>query len=612
MAAMPLQACGSCEGEMSLHQEPRAGANPDWQRRVIAFADLVESVRLLQHHETDVIERWRRFIGESRGRIVPQHQGRVVRTAGDALLLDFPTVPRALACAFDLNRELAAYNSGRAPDQAMVLRIGIHPAEVLLDIDEAFGAGVNLAARLAGLAQPGRVVVSAEAREQVVDGLHGWLRDLGLRYVKHVDEPVRAFEVQPLGLHAAPQARLPRTSDQDLRPAVAVVPFAALPPDPAYAAVGHALADDVIGALVLHPGLRVLSRLSTAALQDAVVDPATAHRLLGASYLLSGRYYVTAERVRLNVELCSLPDGQVQWTGSASTTVDAIFAGQDELVPHIVSNVGRQVLAHELQRVKALPVDTLASYSLFIGASGLMNSLERGTFGRAREVFEHLIDRHPRQAAPYAKLAHWYVFKSVQGWSEDAAADSAVALDLARRATDMDTGQAIALASEGLVRMNFHHDAAGARRLYEAAIAANPSEPHAWGNKTAVHSFTGEHDAACDSAQRALAVSPLDPMRFLFEAWAAMATLGAGRFDDAARHARASVRLNAVHHPAMHMLIAALWLAGRHDEARASATRYLELRPEARVSTRPLPVSGPQPVWGGEYHRALRAAGIPG
>lgn len=601
---------------MTGTQLPGPGAETVvWQaqrsRMAVLVVDMVESVRLMQSHEVDVIERWRRFVDEVRSTVLPGQGGRLVKSLGDGLLLAFPAAPQAVMAAFALHRIMQRGNDNCAPDALVLLRVGLHVCEVVVDDLDVYGAGVNLAARIASLGQPGDTLVSEAARDQLVDGLYADLEDRGPRFVKHIDEPVRVFAATPANAGEA-RARLPALPRQpDLRPALAVVPFDCMPADAKHDALGHAMADDIIAALARHPGLRVLSRASTAPLRDTQIQPSALHAVLGASFLLTGRFYLLGERIRLSVELCSLPNAEVLWTGNAGADVTELFAGQDELIPHVVSQVSQQVLAHELKRVRSLPMNTLASYSLFLGAGGLMNSLQAADFRRAREVLEHLVERHPRQAAPYAMLARWHVFKSVQGWSEDRSAEASAALAQAERALDIDPRQAMALASAGLVRMNYHNDIGGARRLYEAAIESDPQESHAWAWKTAVHSFTGEHEQAREAAARAIAVSPLDPNRFLFESWAAMAALGAGSFEEAVLHAQYSVRLHGLHAPSLRMLVAALWLCGRREPARAALERYLKVQPQARVGPPREPWLGHQPVWNGPFNEALTAAGVP-
>ncbi|WP_181179248.1 adenylate/guanylate cyclase domain-containing protein [Methylibium rhizosphaerae] len=594
---------------------PNVGdAAPRRERRAIVVADLAESVRLIHGREQETIERWLAFVGDVQHRVLPASAGRMVKSLGDGVMLTFDSARAGLEAALELHESIRRVNDGVDPEWLMLLRVAVHVADVVADDIDVYGAGVNIAARLAGLAQPGETLLSEAARDEVVDGLHAEIEDMGLRYVKHLDRPLRAFRARhakekssggttPGGL-CLPPAR-------DLRPALAVVPFVCMPASAVHDALGHAMADDIIAAMARHPSLRVLSRASTAPLRDRAITPVRMHRLLGASFLLSGRYYVLGERARLTVELCSLPGAEVVWSGSAMASIDSIFAGEDELVPHVVANVAQHIHMHELARVRSLPLESLASYSLYLGASGLLNSLEPSAFGMARRALDHLVERHPRQAAPYAMLARWHVFRSVQGWSDDEDAESRAALQQASRALDIDPKQAMALASAGLVRMNYHDDAEDARRLYMAATEADPLEAHAWAWRTAVHSFCGEHDEARACAARALAVSPLDPCRYLFEAWAAMADLGAGCCEDAVAHAQASVRLNALHAPSLRILVAALWLSGLHEEARAAVPRLKAVRPNARAGGMRAHISGSQPVWGGAFDDALRAAGLP-
>lgn len=573
---------------------------------------MVESVRLIHAHEQDVIERWWSFVEEARSVIVPAYGGRVVKSLGDGMLLTFDSASQATAVALGLHDSMGRRNRGREADALILLRVGINVADVVVTDWDVFGIGVNVAARIAALAQPGETLVSDTAREQLADGLHADLEDLGARFVKHIDEPLRVFRAAAPGSSVRPRDRktgLPRAPD--LRPLLAVVPFRCMPANPACDALGHAMTDDIGAAMARHPGLRVLSRASTDRLRDTDLEPKRISELVGASFLLTGRCYVNGERVKVSVELCSLPDAELLWGGGAATTIDALFAGVDDLVPHVVAQVAQHILAHQLGRVRSLPMDTLESYTLFLGANGLMNSLRASDFQRAREVLDHLVDRHPRQAAPYAMLARWSVFKSVQGWSEDPARESRAALEQADRALQIDPRQAMALASAGLVRMNYGHDTETARRLYEAAIDSDPQEPHSRAWLTAVHSFTGEHEQACATAQSAIAMSPLDPNRYLFESWAAMSFLGAGLFEEALAHAQASVRLHALHAPSLRLLVAALWLSGRHEKARALVPRYLEVQPRARVGEPRAGLRGDQPVWQGAFHDALAASGVP-
>lgn len=579
------------------------------RRWTVLFADLVESVRLFHDAERSVIERWHAFTLFVESDIATQHEGRLVRTAGDGLLMQFASSAQAVLAAQALHAGLARFNLGQ-PDAAVFwLRIGVHVADVVSFPHEIYGDGVNLAARLASLAQPGQTVASTQVRQDVADGVHATVHDLGLRFVKHLDEPLRVFRLDPPG-PSGPQRHGPATTT-DLRPTVAVVPFVAMPPDPDHDALGHALADDVIASLARHPALRVLSRVSTAMLRMPAPDLTHVREALGATFMLTGRFYVQGQRVRLSVELCELATGSVLWTGRTVGHIAELFEGTDELVPHIVTQVSQQIIGHELARARSLPVDSLSSYSLFVGASGLMNSLVKTDFDGARQVLEHLAERHPRHAAPVAMLARWQLFALEQGWTTDRQQAGLVTRELCERALDLDPGSAAAHAVLAQVCANFEGKLQEGRELNERAIALDPSDAFALAQLSGTLAFLGEADAACEAVSESLRLSPLDPSRYVFEAFASMAFVAAGHYARAAAHARSSVRQHSLHLPGVHLLVGALWLNGETDAARRAAQRYLELFPLAnsgRTRSRRL---GAGLAWRQNFEDALINAGVP-
>lgn len=580
------------------------------QRQAVLFADLVESVRLFQLDELGTTQRWLEFVATVRDALAQAHGGRLVRTAGDGLLMSFASPAGGLAAAFALHEALRPVNRRQPEATCMSLRIGLHVAEVVDATHELYGSGVNLASRLASLAQPGQTVISDQARAEVVDAVHADLDDLGHRYVKHFDEPLHAYLATPPGSGPARASGLPRPA-ADLRPSVAVVPFVALPADPQHDALGHAMVGDIIDSLARHPSLRVLSRLSTAAVRNVQLELPRLRELLGATFLLSGTFYVRGDRIRLSAELCELQGGQVLWAGSARADVGALFEGQDELVPQMVAQVAQQVMAHEITRVHSLPMDTLASYSLFLGAAGLMNSLVRSDFGQAQALLQHLVDRHPRQAAPYAMLARWHVFKAVQGWSADRAEDAARARSLAQMAIDVDPRQSMALSALALVRSHFEGDLDGARKYNLQAIDADPLDAYAWAQLSGVQATLEEPQPACAAAVNALKLSPLDPSLYLFESYAALAHMVAGAHAEAAAYARRSVRRHALHVPSHRLLVGALWQAGQHAEARVAAQRYLALDPQARALAGSRRSMESRDSWRTAFTGALQQAGLP-
>jgi class 3 adenylate cyclase/TolB-like protein/tetratricopeptide (TPR) repeat protein len=580
-----------------------------WVQRTIVVADLVESVRLMQGNAADVIQRWQAFERHGVNQVLPAHQGRVVRSMGDGMLLEFTSVPSAVACAIELREAIELQNRGRAEPECLWLRLGVHLGDVVQGDLDIYGHAVNVAARLAASAGPREIVASVDVRDRIVAGLHADVEDLGDLFLKHLDAPVRAFR-----LHAPGAARRGTVSPAErggLKPSIAVVPFRPSTPDPAFHAIGHALADDINAALSRTHDLRVISRLSTAGFGGAAHPVSELRAHLGAIYVLSGAYHVIGERVRVTVELCDAREDRVIWATGLTTTINGIFLSQDELVPQIVGEVGRRVLEAELDRTGRLPVPSLEGYSLYLGGVGLLHRLSSGEFNRSRELLQQVAERQPRAAAPHAMLAKWHILRLVQGWSGDPHQEAGMARAEARKAMALDAGEAFALTADGLVSVLVDGDLDAGAERYARAIESNPQEPYAWALMAGLHTYREAPAAAEDAARRALQLSPLDPARFLFEAYLAFAKLGADKYDEAADWARSSLRLNGAHAASHRLLVMALSMGGQREPARQAAARLLATDPRCTVKSYleryPAKTSARREL----YAQALLDAGVP-
>lgn len=571
-------------------------------RRAIVVVDLVESVRLMREAEAQVIARWRAFVDRVRQELLPRHRGQLVKSLGDGLLLVFDDAGAAVAAGMSLHGLVGAALPGTP---ALQLRVGIHLAEVLLDDLDVYGSGVNLAARLAGVGRPGDTVISDAVRDQLADGLHARVTDLGDCYLKHWNEPVRAFrltaaDAAPSGVHA--------DHFLDGRPSVAVIPFAT----PSVAlALGDALAESIVSALSGNSSLRVVSLLSTRVFRHAAIDLATLRRTLGVAYLVTGSVDAAGDRLRISAQLCNTRDGQVHRSVRMTTDAGAVFGPSDDTMGVFAREVSVEIVRSEVRRARALPLANLESYSLYLAGVYLLHRLTRGDFERAHEVFGHLAERHPRSAAPHAMLAKWYVLRSVQGWADDRRQAGLLAQASARRAVDLDPDHALALSMDAIVVAQIDGDLQRARQLGEAAVSADPQESHAWVNLGGIHSYLGHAEEAQSMPQRAIELSPMDPARFAFDAFLAEGRLTARRFEAAADAARHSIRLNAMHPTSHRILTIALALAGRIPEARIAAGDLLRLNPGFSVGAYERGYAGRELPHVAERLDALRAAGVP-
>ena len=579
------------------------------RHKVVLVMDLVESVRLMAADEQTVIAMWRGFVRATEI-VLQRHGGRLVKSLGDGIMAVFETSSEAASAALELQRHFDPANTPLPPERRLYLRAGINATQVYLDDIDIYGSGVNLAARIASLAGVGETLVTAEVRDQLTDGLNGSLVDLGDCYFKHIATPVRVYRLAEPG--AQPAVRLAQESPATMQATVAVIPFSALGGDPAYgAALGDAIADDTIGALSASTSLRVIARLSTVPFRRPDVCLQDVYRLLGAAYVVSGQYSVSGGKMYVRVHLCATQDGQVLWADALTANVADIFNGQDQVVPVIAANAGRVILQKELERTRQLPLSNLESYTLYVSGISLLHRSSRRDFVRARELLDHLSQRHPNRPAPYALAAKWHLMRILQGWSEDPSDDGRQALALAHRALRCDPENAFALATEGYVAAHFSHDLPLAERRCAEALDIDPQEAQVWRMRASIHSYVGDGEQAQTCARRALSLTPLDPTRFIYELIMGAGKLASGRYNEALEWADKSLRANVMHVSTHRLRVLALSLLGRDAEAREAALTLLRICPNFSVEAYSRSYPGRDHAHAQEYFRALRSAGLP-
>ena len=591
------------------HHASASAFHPERVVRTVVFLDVVESARLIEADETSFVARWLQFADKVEKEILPEYGGRLIKSLGDGLMLDFPSVKPAVAAAFAIQRACHDANAGVPPNRQMHLRAGAHVSELLVGEHDLYGHGVNLAARLTSLAGPGEIVVSAAVRDEVTPTLDADVEDLGECYLKHMTNPVRAYRVGPPG--GRPVIEPGSAAVADLVPTVAVIPFTARTSEPQHAVIGEVLADDIISALSHSSEMHVISRLSTTVFRDRNAPLREVGEHLRVGYVLSGSYHVARTELSVNAELADVKSGQVIWSKKLKGHLASVLVGHDTLVDRIVSSVSTQIMAREVQRAQSQALPTLESYTLLIGAITLMHRLSATDFDRARQMLETLIERAPRQATPLAWVANWHVLRVQQGWSEDPVADRRLALDRTRHALDLDARCGLALVIDGFVHTNLLKRLDIGQQRYDLALSVNPNDSLAWLLKGTLHAFKGEGDIAVRTTQKALRLSPLDPMRYFYESLAATAAMSAGHFERAIELARRSLRLNRTHTSTYRAMAIAQARLGRLDDARHTMAELLRLEPTLTVTKwlERSPTSGYET--GRVWADALRRAGLP-
>jgi adenylate cyclase len=591
--------------------EPRVftGLSAGRQRRAILVAEISDSVAMMEHDEERTVERCRAFLAHATSQVIPTHAGRsMLKIPADGFIAEFPDGAQALRCAFELHADLARFNA-RLEAPSLGMRLGIHVAEVIVEAFNVLGDGVNIAARLAELANPGETIVSAQVRDQLASGVEASVEDLGEQRLRNRERAVRAFRAWP---PAQTGAWVPSVAVQAHgRPSVAVIPFQLRSDDPRFESIGDGLADDVIASLSRMADFFVISRLSTMAFRRSPLGVRRIGELLGVQYVLSGSVQTAYPQALLMAELADARDGRIVWTQRFQGDLADIFAMQGELARKVVHSVAPFVRSLELHRARITNFDQLDAYALTLRGLELMHRLSREDFMNARRAFETAIARDPVSPRPHAWLAKWHVLRVANGASDDAALDSAQATACAERALACDPDDALALAVAGHVEARSRYDLDAAEMRLAQALSANPNEPLAWLWTGITHAWRGRGREAVECSERALSLSPLDPMIYYFNSLASTAHLLAGNYERALELSERSLRDNLLHTPTLRTLAAAQMELGRVREARDTVRQLLKVEPGLTVAAFRARYPGRDTPEGERFMAALVAAGVP-
>ncbi|MDO8449891.1 MAG: hypothetical protein Q7T10_13925 [Rhodoferax sp.] len=550
-------------------------------QKVILVIDLVESVRLMSADEAGTVARWHDFVRHAQTHAIPAHQGRLVKSLGDGLMLEFLQARDAVNAAQALHQALSRSNAGLSAALQMHLRAGINASQIYSDQLDIYGAGVNLAARLATLAGPGETVVSASVRDGLTDGLDASIEDLGECYLKHLEAPVRAYRVGVEGTAPVVAARL--DYEVALQPTIAVIPFESRSTAPAFDAVGELIADGVIAQLSRSRDFTVISRLSATAFRGRGASLGDIQRCLGANYVLSGTYWVIGNqgggKLLVTVELAESKTNQIVWLERFHTEVGDLLQSESECVHRIAQATHISILNRETELVRQQPMATLSAYALKLSGIGLMHRSQVADFETARLVLSELTERHRRVADTHAWLAKWHVLRVIRGISATPADDAHHALDACQRALDVQPEHPLALAVKGYALCQMLGQPEQARDCLDRAIALSPNEVHARLYRSVWSSLYGSTSEGVEEAVMAKQLSPFDPHAYFLETILASAYAFNHEYDNAIHAARRSLKLDKNHAPTLRALLLAQ-VEGEHlEDAQDTLKRLLATTP---------------------------------
>jgi TolB-like protein/class 3 adenylate cyclase len=552
---------------------------------------------------------------------IAHHRGRLVKTTGDGLLVEFPSVVDAVRCAVDVQREMATRNAGLAADRRIEFRMGIHVGDIVAEQNDIFGDGVNIAARLEALAEPGGIAVSARVQEDAEGRLDVAFVDDGQHQLKNIARPVRVYRVQlaaaatgaaaaaqPAAASAGPTSPQ-RTSEM---PSIAVLPFQNLTAEPDQDYFADGVVDDIINGLSRYRSLVfVIARNSTFTYKGRSVDVKQVGRELNVRYVLEGNVRRSGNRLRIGGQLIDATTALQIWSDRFEGDISDIFALQDQVAESVVGALVPQVRQAEMNRARRAPTESVDSHLAYMQALGLFHTWSRDGVDKALQLAYRAIELDPDYATPYGLALTCFTLRRALGWAADPAHERAETRRMAQRVEEIGRDNFFALGGAGFAVASLLGELEQGAALIDQSLALNPHASASLVQSAFVRTWLGEPEVAIHQLQRAMRNSPVDALMFSMHTGMALAHCVAGRDDEAYAWAEKALQRNPLASPAVRVAAASAALLGR----RADATKYLsllrQLDPGLRLSTLGERMVLRQPEHFERLVDGLRKAGLP-
>ena len=517
------------------------------ERRLAAVlaADVAGYSRLMGADEEGTLARLKAVRKALVDPTIAKHRGRIVKTTGDGMLVEFSSAVDAVRGAIEVQSGMAEQNATLPQDHRIEFRIGIHVGDIMIDDNDIFGEGVNIAARLEGIAQPGGVCISDDAYRQVHDRVDAAFDDKGQTALKNIARPVRVFALigakQPATKVIEPASPLALPD----KPSIAVLPFQNMSGDPEQEYFADGMVEDIITALSRSKQLFVIARNSSFTYKGKAVDIKHVARDLGVRYVLEGSVRKSGNRIRITGQLIDAVSGAHLWADKYEGAFEEVFELQDQVAASVVGAIVPNLAQAEIERAKRKPINNLNAYDCYLRGLAAHWQYTRDDNAQAITFFERAIALDPEFASAHSVLSSALTTRTHWGWSADPAEDASRSIAYARSALRLGRHEPLVLAQSAIGLVMAGHEVELADSLFEEAIRLNPNESlgWVWGGWTKV--LLGDHQRAIDYNQRALRVSPLDPRIFYAEQFLAFAYFFLGYYGKGLTCAVAALR----HHP---------------------------------------------------------------
>jgi adenylate cyclase len=539
---------------------------------------------------------------------IKQHRGRIANTAGDSVLAEFGSAVEAVSCAMALQQELSA----RAQGEDLQVRIGIHLGDVVDKDGDLFGTAVNVAARLEGIAQPGGIVVSAAVRDSIAGKLPMSFTDLGLKTLKNIEEPLRAYSISP---RASPLlsgvARTAEGLTLPNKPSIAVLPFDNLSGDREQEYFADGIVEEIITALSRFRGLFVIARNSSFAYKGRAVDVKQVGRELGVRYILEGSVRKAGSRVRISAQLIDTATGAHLWADRFDGALEDIFDLQDQVTSDVVGAIAPRIEQAEIERAKRKPTENLDAYDHYLRGLVGVHQFSREGNKEALSHFYQAIELDPNFASAYGMAARCYAQRKSCSWASEPEKEAVEAARLARKATDLGRDDAVALHTAAVAWAYVVGRLDDGIDCIDRALALNPNLAWAWVTGGWIYVWLGRPEEAIQRVNRALRLSPNDSQIFNMHTAMANAHLFAGRYEEASSWAEMALREKPDFTLAAYVAAASNALAGRLAEAEKAMALVRQQNPTFRLTNLQNLYPFRRPEDFAKMTEGLRLAGLP-
>jgi TolB-like protein/class 3 adenylate cyclase/Flp pilus assembly protein TadD len=557
--------------------EPAGRGRVERRLAAILAADVAGYSRLIGADEGGTLERLKALRRELLDPKIAEHSGRLVKTTGDGLLVEFGSVVDALRCAVEVQREITGRNAGVPPDSRIEFRVGINVGDIVVEDGDIFGDGVNVAARLEGLAEPGGICVSARVQEDAAGKLDLAFDDIGEQQLKNIARPVRAYRVVTAAQPAIPPVSAgPPLPD---KPSIAVLPFQNLSGDPEQEYFADGMVEEIITALSRIRWLFVIARNSSFTYKGQAVDVKQVGRELGVRYVLEGSVRKAAGRVRITAQLIDAGTNAHLWADRFDGSLEDVFDLQDRVASSVAGVIEPALQAAEMARATRKPTESLDAYDLYLRALAEANRLSANGMQAAVDLLKQALAIDQNYLPAIALTVWCRLLQRTHGWISATGPEVETGLHLARRAVvaGRDDPEVLCMASYALAAFAGENEIA--QLGIDRALMLNPNAAQAWQLKGLVCCFSECPEQAIEALERSTRLSPLDPRSYITKFGLAMANFIAGRYREALGWVEQSLQEQPHYVPPLRYRVALLAHLDRLAEAQAALRQLLDLFP---------------------------------